>query len=73
MDKIQKKEVKILHCLMKEIVADFSSKVLQGKIFVMHCNTMLGMSLNEFNTHGEWNKEALKEHNLQDAKEEDLF
>ena len=54
------------------MVADFSSKPLQGKIFVMHCNTMLRVSPDEFNLHKQWHKEALECYDLWDGEEDNL-
>ena len=63
-DKIHKKEVKVICCPTEEMVADCSSKPLQGKIFVTHRNTMLGTSIKEHGIHKKWCKEALKRYEL---------
>jgi hypothetical protein len=63
-DKINKKEVKIVYCPTEKMVADFSSKLLQGKIFIIHRNTMLGISADEFDMYKQWYKEALQRYDL---------
>ena len=63
-DKIDKKEVKM--------VADCSSKPLQAKIFVVHRNTMLGISAEECEMRKQWHKEALERCELWDDLEGDL-
>ena len=70
-DKIDKKEAKIVCCSTEEIVADFSSKPLQRKIFVVHRNTMLDVSVDEFKRHKQWHREALQRHELWDEMEGD--
>jgi len=68
-DKVEKKEVRIVYCPTEKMVADFSSKPLQGKIFVVHRNTMLGISPDEFSMYKEWYKEAIKRYDLWDELE----
>ena len=71
-DKIKNKEVRVICCPTEEMVADFSSKSLQGKLFVAHRNTMLEASTDEFDLYKQWYKEALERYQLWDDKEEDL-
>ena len=47
-DKLEKKEVKIVHCPSDKMVADFSSKPLQGSLFRHHRNAMRGIVDNDF-------------------------
>ena len=47
-DKLEKKEVKIVHCPSDKMVADFSSKPLQGSLFRHHRNAMQGIVDNDF-------------------------
>ena len=47
-DKLDKKEVKIIHCPTDTMVADFSSKPLQGSIFRHHINAMKGITDDDF-------------------------
>ena len=44
MDKIKNKELKIIHCPTEELVSDYNSKPLQGKLFYKHHNTIMGTS-----------------------------
>ena len=39
-DKMENKEVKIAYCPTEKMVANYSSKPLQGKLLVIHRNTM---------------------------------
>ena len=71
-DKVENKEVRVMYCPTEEMVADFSSKPLQGKLFVAHQNTMLGVSTDEFDLYKQWYEEALERYQLWDDKEEDL-
>ena len=56
----------------EKIVTDFSSKPLQGKIFVVHRNAMLGTCVDEFDTYKQWHKEALQRYELWDELEYNL-
>ena len=72
-DKIAKNEVKIIYCPTDKMVADFSSKPLQGRIFVIHRNTMMGISVDDYKTYKGWYEESLKRYELWDDKEGDLY
>ena len=71
-DKMQSKEVRIVYCPTDEMVADYSSKPLQGKTFIYHRNTMLGICPEEYDLHKKWHKEALERYGLWDDEESDL-
>ena len=43
-DRVRDKELKIIHCTTKEMVANFSTKPLQGILFATHRNTVLEIS-----------------------------
>ena len=43
-DKVKDNEVKILYCPTKEMVGDFYTKALQGMLFKVHRNAILGIS-----------------------------
>ena len=64
--------MKIVHCPTEKIVEDHSSKPLQGRIFVVHRNTMLGASIDDYKLHKRWCKESLERHQLWDDMEKDL-
>ena len=72
-DKIRKNEVKIVYCPTDKMVADFSSKLLQGRIFVIHRNTMMGISIDDYKIYKGWYEESLKRYRLWDDKEGDLY
>ena len=44
-DKAIKKEVKMVYYPTNKMVADFSTKLTQEKVFVFHCNIIIGVSL----------------------------
>ena len=71
-DKIQKKEVRIVYCPTVDMVADCSSKPLQGTIFVVHRNTMIGITPKEYDLCKQWHREALERHELWDNEKSDL-
>ena len=64
--------MKIVCCPTEKMVADYSSKPLQGRIFVVHRNTMLDVSVNDYKLHKRWHKESFDRHQLWDDMEKDL-
>ena len=42
-DRIKDKEIKIIYCPTKEILADFFTKLLQGVLFIQLRNAILGL------------------------------
>ena len=42
-DKIQNKEVKIIYCPTDDMIADFSSKPIQGLVFKQQRNIIMGL------------------------------
>ena len=54
------------------MVADYSIKLLQGKTFLVHRNTIQGMSEIDFRFYKRWHKEVLDKHELWDEMEVDL-
>lgn len=71
-DKVEKREVRIAYCPTEKIVADFSTKSLQGKVFVLHCDTILGIIPEEFDLCKKWHEESFRKHYLWDYLEYDL-
>ena len=59
-NKMDSREVCIVYCPTEQMVADFSSKPLQGKLFVAHRDTMLGVCPEDYKICKEWYKEALE-------------
>ena len=47
-DKVEKKEVRIVYCSTEEMVADFSTKPIQGIIFTRNRNTILGILADKY-------------------------
>ena len=58
-DKMKHTEVRIIYCPSEKIVTDGSSKLLQGQLFVVHRNTMLDISLEEYRMCKDGHREAL--------------
>ena len=72
-DKIEKKEVKIMCCPTEEMVADYSSKPPQGSLFRHHRNKIQGVVDDDFILHKEWYEHTLEQHGLWDESESDLM
>ena len=72
LDKMNGNEVRITCYPTDEIVADFSSKLLQGKLFNVHCIIMLGVSVEDYNLHKQQHEEALEQHILQSELKNNL-
>ena len=47
-NKINNKEVKIIYCPTEKMIADFSSKPIQGLIFKQQRNTIMGLKEEDF-------------------------
>ena len=43
-DKVKNKEVKVMYCPTKQMVADFFTKPLQGILYFTHINAVLGIN-----------------------------
>ena len=71
-DKIRKKEVKMLYCPTGDMLGDFSSKPLQGSLFVKMRNMIQGVKDEDFDVHKGWYKEVLKKCGSWDDGEQDL-
>ena len=65
-DKPNQKKVMIAHCLTAKMVADHSTKPLQGNAFAIHRNTMRCVNKEVFQMHKEWCKSALQRHDMWD-------
>ena len=61
------------HCSKAKIVADFSTKPIQGNVLVIHRNTTQGVNKEDFIIHKEWCKSALQRNDLWDDLEDDLM
>ena len=67
------REVKIMYYPTEKMVADFSTKPLQGKVFVAHQNIIMRICEDDYRIHKQQYKEALKRYDLWDKFEKDLF
>ena len=47
-DKIKNKEIKMIHCPTEEMIADYNSKPLQGKLFYDNRNRLMGLNEQDF-------------------------
>ena len=72
-DKIASKEVKIIYCPTKKMVADFSSKPTQGNLLKRQRNIVMGLKEEDFEMCKAWYKAALERYDLWDEEEEDLM
>ena len=70
-DKIKDKELKMMHCPTEEMIADYNSKPLQGKLFYDNRNRLMGLDVNEFDRYKSMYVEVLKAYNLY-TNEDDL-
>ena len=71
-DKIKNKEVKIIHCPTEEMIADFNTKPLQGKLFLYFRNKIMGVRIEDYNRYKDRYMESLKQYGLC-VKEDDLY
>ena len=60
-------------CPTDKMLADFSSKPLQGKAFIFHRNKMQGVNKDDFQMHKKWCKAVLEQYDLWDDVEADLM
>ena len=63
-DKLDKKEVKIMHCPTENMIADYSSKPTQGSLFEFQRNAILGVRKEDFILHKGWCKAVVERHEL---------
>jgi hypothetical protein len=73
-DKIERKELKVIHCPTDEMTADFNTKPLQGSKFVQFRNLLQGICVDDYDLYKRKYKETLETFDLFDANiENDLF
>ena len=63
-DKIKNKELKMMHCPTEDMIADYNSKPLQGKIFYDNRNLMMGLNIEEFDRYKRMYIEVLDAYDL---------
>lgn len=71
-DQIRQKELNVLYCPTKDIIADYNSKPTQGVLFIFQRNTILGIKFNKFNAYKQQYAAVLKKYDLFDEHEKDL-
>ena len=52
-NKVEKEEVKIVHCPIEKVIADCRSKLTQGTLLAFHRNSILGVKEEDFRVHKE--------------------
>jgi len=55
------------------MIADYSSKLTQGKLFEFQRNIIQGIEVGDFKMYKEWYKKVLEQYKLFDDLEHDLF
>jgi hypothetical protein len=70
-DKIKNKEVKIIYCPTEEMIADFNTKPLQGKLFFYFRDKIMGINKEHFARYKAKYVESLKQYGLYE-NEDDL-
>ena len=58
-DKINKKEERVVHCPTDKMIADYSTKPTQGSIFVFQLNKIQGINDQDFGMHKVWHQRVL--------------
>ncbi len=57
-DKIRNKEVKIVYCPTEKMIADYSSKSTQGKLFDFQRKTIQGIKVEDYKMDKKWYKKS---------------
>ena len=70
-DKIKNKEVKIIYCPTEEMIADFNTKPLQGKLFFYFRDKIMGIRKEDFGRYKAKYIELLQQYGLYE-NEDDL-
>ena len=71
-DKNKNKELKMIHCPTENMIADYNSKPLQGKLFYDNRNLMMGLDIEEFDRYKRMYVEVLDAYDI-NVDEDDLF
>ena len=72
-DKIEKKEIRLIYCPTDKMIADYSTKPLQGAKFVEFRDLMLGIRASDYNEYKRQYIAILKQYELYDESEHDLL
>ena len=62
----------MMHCPTENMIADYNSKPLQGKLFYDNRNLMMGLDIEEFDRYKRMYVEALDAYDL-NVDKDDLF
>ena len=71
-DEIKNKELEVTHCPTADLVSDYNSRPLQGKLFCKHRDTVMGIKEEDFDEYKERYVAVLKQYDLYE-NEGDLF
>ena len=63
-DKMEKKEVRMVHCPADKMIEGYITKPTQGTTFKLHRNTIMGISEDEDDAHKGRHKEVLPRYEL---------
>ena len=69
-DKIKNKGVKIIYCPTKEMIADFNTKQLQGKLFFYFRDNIMGICTKDFDRYKAKYVESLKLYELYESEDD---
>ena len=58
-DKIKKKEVKLVYCPTEEMLGNYSSKPLQGGLFIKQRNLIQGIKDQDYRIYKMWHRRAI--------------
>ena len=68
-DKIKNKEVKVVYCPTKEMIADYNTKPLQGLLFYYFRDKIMGVKTEDFKKYKDNYVEILKQYELYSDKD----
>ena len=71
-DKIKNKEIKVIYCPTEEMIADFNTKPLQGKLFFYFRDKIMGIREEDFKRYKDNFVESLKQYGLYEG-DDDLY
>ena len=71
-DKIKNKEIKVIYCPTEEMIADFNTKPLQGKLFFYFRDKILGIREEDYKRYKDNYVESLKQYGIYEG-DDDLY
>ena len=72
-DKLDKKELRIVYCPTDQMIADYNSKPLQGQVFIDLRNKLLGIDAADYQLYKKHYKSILMQYDLFDTTENNLW